>query len=194
MDQPLRLEEPTSAFCDSYRGLVQEFLEAGEPLVPFPLSFPNDDFPGFVERLAACARGENLPPGFVPHSTYWLVLDGREVVGVSNLRHRLTDKLRRHGGHIGYGVRPSVRGRGFSRELLRQTLVRARAMGLSEVLLTCDRGNEPSARTIRRNGGVLASEEFLPELSEFSQRYWISFAGPSPGHAPSRLPRARDGE
>ena len=174
MDQELRLEEPNESLCESYCGLVQEFKEAGEPLVPFPLSFPHDDFPKLLERLSACARGEGLAPGFVAHSTYWLVLNGSEVVGVSNLRHQLTEKLRREGGHIGYGVRPSARGRGFATELLRQTLGRARALGLSEVLITCSKANEPSVRTILRNGGVLASEEFLPERGELFQRYEIS--------------------
>ena len=53
-------------------------------------------------------------------------------------------------------------------------LGRARALGLSEVLITCSKANEPSVRTILRNGGVLASEEFLPELEELYQRYEIS--------------------
>lgn len=62
---------------------------------------------GFA-RLAGCERGEGIPPGFVPHSTCWLVDDRDEVVGVANLRHRLTERLRVEGGHIGYGVRPSA--------------------------------------------------------------------------------------
>ena len=70
MGQELRLEEPSARLRDSYCGLVQEFIEAGERLVPFPLSFPHDDFPKFLEGLSACARGEDLPPGFVAHSTY----------------------------------------------------------------------------------------------------------------------------
>ncbi len=174
MSGRLRLEEPNASLCDSYCGLVREFVEAGEPLVPFPLSFPHGDFPKLLERLSACARGEGLAPGFVAYSTYWLVLDDSEVVGVSTLRHQLTERLRREGGHIGYGVRPSARGRGFATELLRQTLGRARALGLSEVLITCSKANDPSVRTILRNGGVLASEEFLPELEELYQRYEIS--------------------
>src|SRR6266850_5512770 len=123
-------------------------------------------------RLAAGARGEGLPPGFVPHTTYWLVSDGI-VVGVANLRHSLTDALRREGGNIGYGVRPSARRRGFAHELLRRTLERARDLGLSEVLLTCDKTNIASVRTILKNGGVFVSEEFLPERGEVEQRYRI---------------------
>lgn len=174
MDSELRLEKPKADFRDSCRGLVREFLESGEPLVPFPLTFPHDDFPAFLARLDACARGEGLPEGFVPHSTYWLVRNDVEVVGVSNLRHRLTDALRVEGGHIGYGVRPSARRRGFATHLLRHTLDRARAMGVSEVLLTCGKGNEASLRAILRNGGVYHSEDLVSSRGEVVQRYWIA--------------------
>ena len=172
MSRLCQFEEPHAALQDSYRELIREFLERGEPLIPFVLGFPNEDFDSFLERLAANARGEGLPTGFVPHSTYWLVRDG-VVVGVSNLRHSLTDKLRREGGHIGYGVRPSARGKGMGTELLRCTLIRARQIGLREALVICDKVNQASARTILNNGGVLASEEFLPECSEVVQRYTI---------------------
>ena len=168
----LEFEEPHAGLRDSYRDLIREFRDAGEPLIPFPLTFPNDDFPAFLARLAACARGEGLPPGFVPHSTYWLVSDGA-VVGVVNLRHSLTDALRREGGSIGYGVRPSARGRGFARELLRRTLVRARELGHPEVWLTCAKSNVASVRTILGSGGIFLSEEFLPERGEVVQRYRI---------------------
>ena len=173
MTHLLRFEEPHAGLQDSYRDLIQEFREAGEPLIPFPLTFPNDDFLAFLARLAACARGEGLPPGFVPHSTYWLVSDD-VVVGVVNLRHRLTDALRREGGNIGYGVRPSARGRGYAREILRCTLVRAGEIGLREVWLTCAKTNLASIRTIVGQGGIFVSEEFLPEREEVVQRYRIS--------------------
>jgi predicted acetyltransferase len=135
---------------------------------------PNEDFACFVEKLAACSRGEGVPEGFVPHSTFFLVRNGSEVVGVSNLRHRLTVALRREGGHIGYGIRPSARGLGYGLLILRETLTRARDVGLSEAWLTCAKTNTASARTILRNGGELMSEEYIESRGEIVQRYQIS--------------------
>ena len=176
----LELREPALALVDSYRGLVREFLVHGEPLIPWVLTFPAEDPAALIGRFEACARGEDIPDGFVAHSTYWLVRDGAEVVGVSNLRHALTAKLRVEGGHIGYGVRPSARRRGVATELLRQTLVRARAMGIPRALVTCARTNEASVRTILANGGRFDSEEFIADRGEVVQRYWIA-SGPVAG-------------
>ena len=177
MERRLLFESPRTELQDSYRGLVREFLDRGERLVPFTLSFPNDDFEAYLSQLAACSRGEQIPPGFVPHSTFWLVRDETEVVGVSNLRHRLTDALRRDGGSIGYGVRPSSRGFGFAHILLRHTLDRARDVGLTEAWLTCARDNKASVRTILRNGGEFISEELIADRGETVQRYRISLDG-----------------
>jgi predicted acetyltransferase len=173
MSQVLELVQPSFTFCDSYRDLVAEVAAADEKFVPFVLAFEHDDFAAFLARLDACARGIDLPKGFVAHSTYWLVRDQSEVVGVSNIRHSLTAALRREGGNIGYGIRPSARRRGFGATILRKSLAQATALGLSRVLVTCAKANAGSVRAILRNGGILDSEEYLPDRGELVQRYWI---------------------
>ena len=169
----LDLVVPDARFRDSYRGLVAEFTAAGEKLVPFVLAFDDGDFDAMLARLDACSRGLGLPDGFVPHSTFWLVEDDAHVVGVSNIRHALTPSLLREGGHIGYGIRPSARGLGLGREILRQSLSRAHDLDIGDVLVTCGQGNVASAKVILGNGGVLDSEAFVPDRSEIVQRYWI---------------------
>lgn len=168
----LVLEKPSAERIASYRSLVKEFVDAGEHLVPFTLEFPSNDVQAFLDHLAACERGERISDGFVPHSTFWLVADG-EVVAVSNLRHHLTDRLRRCGGSIGYGVRPSARRRGYGTAILRRTVDQAKARGLAEVLITCDADNYASIGTIEAAGGSFVSEEALPDLGLVAKRFLI---------------------
>ncbi|MEP7060891.1 MAG: GNAT family N-acetyltransferase [Betaproteobacteria bacterium] len=170
---PLELVEPAGQYRVSYSSLVTELVESGEQFIPFTLGFEHNDFDALLARLRDCAQGIGLPQGFVAHSNYWLVRDGSEVVGVANIRLALTPALRREGGNIGYGIRPSARGCGMGNEILRLALMRARTLGLWEVLLTCGKDNAVSAKVIVRHGGVLESEEFLPDRGEIVQRYWI---------------------
>jgi predicted acetyltransferase len=166
------LVKPSSAHKASYRACVAEFTSRGEPFVPFPLGFAHENFEAFLAQLAACENGLGIPVGFVPHSTFWLV-EGEEVVGVSNLRHRLTDSLRIEGGHIGYGIRPSARGRGHGTRILALTLAEAARIGIDRALLTCAKANLASSAVIRANGGVLEDEAFLASRDEVVQRWWV---------------------
>ncbi|MEO8305670.1 MAG: GNAT family N-acetyltransferase [Betaproteobacteria bacterium] len=168
MSPNAELLSPTAALQDSYRSLVSEVLRLEEDLVPFVLKFDHHDFDAMLARLAECSRGIGLPTGFVPHSTFWLVRDGIEVVGVSNIRHSLNPMLRREGGNIGYGIRPSARRQGFGVEILRQSLRRAADIGIANALVTCGKANVGSVPVI---GGVLESEEYLPDRGEIVQRY-----------------------
>lgn len=176
MPPTLELVHPNAHLCDSYRSLVDEFVASGDSLVPFTLAFENTDFDAFLSKLNDCATGVGVPQGFVAHSTFWLVRDRTEVVGVSNIRHSLTPALRREGGCIGYGIRPTSRRQGLGVVILRESLRRAAELGLSRVLVTCGKQNVASARAIMRNGGVLETEEYLVDHDEVVQRYWIANA------------------
>ena len=170
------LVAPSAAHKDSYRALVAEFAARGEPPVPFTLSLPNENFEAFLANLAGCERGIGIPADFVPHSSFWLVEDG-EVVGVSNLRHRLTPKLLEEGGHIGYGIRPGARGRGLGKAILRLTLREAARRGIGRALLTCAKANAASSAVIAANGGVLEDEAFVAARGEVVQRWWVEALG-----------------
>jgi predicted acetyltransferase len=170
---PMRLVSPCEAFGASYISLVDEFRSAGESSVPFVLDFPTDDFPAFLRRLKDCAAGVGIPVGWTAHETFWLVDPEDRVVGVSNLRFTLTESLRKEGGHVGYGIRPSARRRGHATRILALTLAKARDRGIQSALVTCDKSNAGSARAILKNGGLLESEEPTAGGTEIKQRYWI---------------------
>ena len=166
----MELVEPCTEYEADYLGYIAELRS--EPRIPLPLTFPCQPFSELVSRLIAESRGIGLPDGFVASSTYWLVQRDR-ILGVSNLRHSLTPALMLCGGHIGYGVRPAEQGRGVGKEILRQTLWKARSKGIERVLLTCDKSNVASRGVILANGGVLENEVVDSQAGRTTLRFWI---------------------
>jgi predicted acetyltransferase len=116
-------------------------------------------------------RGVDLPEGRVP-ATFLVAEVGGQIVGRVSIRHTLNEHLALYGGHIGYGVRPAHRRRGYATEILRQSLEYARGVGVERALVTCDDGNAASAATIERCGGVLEDVVDMPGGAP-KRRYWI---------------------
>ena len=84
--------------------------------------------------------------GLVPDSTFFCFDEKRNLmVGAVNIRHDLNDYLLKYGGKL----------------------------GLTRVLMTCDKNNIGSAKSIIRNGGILENEVW--ENDSVKQRYWINF-------------------
>jgi len=167
----LQFLTPTVDLEAEYRAFVAEFVAREEPAMYYRL--PDGDFAEFVAQLEREARGEGLPDWAVPQNVYWAVCGGR-LVGVLKLRHRLTPALETYGGNIGYFVRPSARGQGHATRMLMLALGRARALGLTRVLLTCDIDNLASARVMVKNGGVRTTDGANPDTGQRIARYWIT--------------------
>lgn len=112
--------------------------------------------------------------GFVPATVWWIVDDAEPetVLGSIHLRHELNEWLLAEGGHIGFGVRPSARGRGIATAALRLVLGRARVMGIDRVLICCA-DNAPSRATILGAGGVLEDVRVGSDGGRV-ERYWIA--------------------
>lgn len=168
----IKLVDPCEELREAYMEYVEEFDAAEEAYIHGSGMKLTDDFGQFVQQLRDYSKGINLPEGWVPGSTYWLVRNGR-VLGVSNLRHDLTEFLRHEGGHIGYSVRPTERGKGCGTLMVKLVLEKAKELGLERVLITCDKDNVASAKVIQKNGGKLESESISKQTGKLKQRYWI---------------------
>jgi predicted acetyltransferase len=87
-------------------------------------------FARWAGRLAAQADTSRPAGEGRVHASYWWITEDGTYLGAITLRHELNDFLLRAGGHIGYGIRPSARGRGLATWALQSALVRAPALGL----------------------------------------------------------------
>lgn len=125
---------------------------------------PTDDvkspagFAAWVERLA----GES------DRCTYRWIVEDHHVLGGIALRHAGHDLVPR-AGHIGYGIRPSVRRHGLATWALGRMVGKAQQIGMDRLLVVCEAGNVASARTIERQGGILEDEAGCGPVL----RFWI---------------------
>jgi predicted acetyltransferase len=131
---------------------------------------PGMPWPTYLRLLEDQRRGDGLPGGWVA-STFLAAQVGDDLVGRVSIRHQLNENLKRQGGHIGYGVLPGHRRRGYATEILRQSLVIARSLGVDRVLVTCEDSNVGSAAVIERCGGQLDSVIDIGHAKV--RRYWI---------------------
>ena len=133
--------------------------------------FKNDyhDFDYYLDNLEISEPRD----GMVPDSVFFLFDAERNILlGAVNIRHYLSDYLLKYGGHIGDGIRPSERGKGYATEMIRLSLLECRKCGINRVLMVCDKSNVASAKTIIKNGGILENE-IVDNSGEILQRYWI---------------------
>ncbi len=170
----LRLIEPCVELEAEFMALVQEFVAAGDyQRWGYELVIENGDFGKYVQNRLDWKKGKNLPEGWVPASTFWLIRGDSTILGTSSLRHKLNEHLRNIGGHIGFNIRPSERQKGYGTAILALMLEKARELGLKRVLVTCDDNNIGSAKIIEKNGGILEDKYCDDELEQPTRRYWI---------------------
>lgn len=150
--------------------MMEEWLAAEQDFSPYAIrELDYRDFGRYLENLEMREKKND----WVPNSTWFcLDLDQNIFVGAVNIRHRLNESLLFSGGHIGDGIRPSQRRKGYATAMIRLALEKCRELGIMRVLMTCDADNVGSAKSIIRNGGILENE-IVNEDGQAEQRYWI---------------------
>lgn len=174
-EQKLVLKLPEEFSKDEYLSYCKEVTdEAGEEGVnPYAAVLHGKSYEEWLEHTVKART--NPDEGLVPSTVYFLLNEKGRVLGAIDLRHYLNEYLRNMGGHIGYGVRPSERKRGFASIMLALALEKLAEISPDEemVLVTCDDNNIGSAKTIEANGGVLENKVTDERDGSIVRRYWI---------------------
>lgn len=149
----LILVRPTLAWKEKALDYRKEHFDNNELIINgSELLDKTDSYEKWLESVTNNTTSDTVNPNWVVTDTFFAVDENENIIGIIDLRHKLNDFLKNF-GNSGYSVRPSERRKGYATEMLRQILLVAKQVGLQEVHLSVERDNEPSVKTILKNGG-----------------------------------------
>ena len=166
----LQLVKMSEKFKPQLLDMMDEWTKTGETIIPWAIrKVDYHDFDAYLKSLKESEPKE----GYVPASTFFAYDRERDIlVGAVDIRHSLNEALLLDGGHIGDGVRPSERRKGYATAMIALALDECRKLGIEKVLVVCSHDNVGSAKTIIKNGGILENE--VETDGSVMQRYWIT--------------------
>lgn len=132
----------------------QEFFDHDEPVINgSELLDKTDSYADWLSSVTDNTSAETVNPDWVVTDTFFALDQTGRIVGIIDLRHTLNVFLKDF-GNTGYSVRPTERRKGYATEMLRMLLEVARNVGLDSLQLSVEPANEPSVKTIVKNGGT----------------------------------------
>ena len=175
-EERLKLVVPTNEYKEqvmNYRKIFLENEESFDGCAGLEECNTYEEWIDFDNRLSK-KYGES----YVPSDVYLAIRKSDDkLVGIIDIRKGLTDFLYNYGGNIGYSVIPDERRNGYAKEMLKLALIKCKQLKINRVLITCDKENIASSKTIIANGGILENEvvdDTNLGNSGTIQRYWIS--------------------
>ena len=133
----------------------------------------NNSFEEYFNGLEINKHIDEIYPTYANQTTYVLADDSNHIYGLINLRHELKGQLMEVGGHIGYGIRPSERKKGYATLQLKLILDKLKELNINQALITCRENNIASKKTMEKFIGK--KDTLVPSNHEgiMEYRYWI---------------------
>lgn len=163
----MKLRRPTLADKEAILSMVAEFEETQSAHDGGFWDAEAFVYEAWLESNRDMEMGLGIPEGWVPAVQLVAFARDGQAVGFLNLRLRLSAYLLEEGGHIGYSIRPSERGKGYAKEALHQGLQVAKEKNIHRALVTCSTENPASRAVILANGGQ------FEDVRNGTERYWI---------------------
>ena len=173
------LEEPSLERKDEIIEYLDEFVKYNSNINGTGSLDKIYDGYTFEEALERCLNMKNelyaKSINRVPGKTFLLIRkNDNKIVGTINIRWNLSEKMLEFGGHIGYGIRPTERGKEYNKIQLYLVLLEAQKLNLDKVMLDCSVDNLGSDKTIKALGGILERCELDEADNTMTNVYWIN--------------------
>lgn len=175
MEDELELIFPSKEYKEQVEQFKEEFINNNENDIPGGGGLEREEtFEDWMQKINDdLSEEKSKERGRVPSVLYLAFRkQDKKLIGIIQIRYELNEYLFKCGGHIGDSIRPSERNKGYSTKMISLALKEAKRIGIGNVLMTCDKNNIASARTIIKNGGKLENE--VIEDNKIVQRYWIT--------------------
>ncbi len=158
---------------EQFNNYIYEWESREERISPSMVKFQGSDmdFNSLQRMWREFESADTVPEGRVPGTLYFMLDDNSNIIGAIDFRYELNDYLLDYGGHIGYGIRPSERMKGYGKIILKLMIDHIDRDKYDKVLVTCYEDNIGSARIIESMGGKL--ENIVNEDGRGKKRYWI---------------------
>lgn len=152
------LVKPDIKYYEQYKEMMDEWNMEGSRIAPWPLSLKYhtiDYYKAMLKRVEDVKNGIDLD-GYSSSTTYWLYDEEKDIlIGASNLRDEIIGESGILWGHIGYGIRPSERNKGYATFLVKLTLSKAKEKGFNSIYSCSYVGNYGSWKVMEKCGFVL---------------------------------------
>lgn len=175
--EELYLKEPTMEEKEEIERMVKEFAEANDEY-PFEglgnfKKVHEESYEEFYKGLEVNKHIDDINPNWANQTSYVLIDKNGHIYGAANIRHELKGKLFEIGGHVGYAIRPSERGKGYGTLQLELLLKKIDEMGIERALITCRENNIGSKKTMEKFIGE--ADTLVPSMYDgiMEYRYWV---------------------
>ncbi len=168
--------KPDLVYFEQYKEMYCEWL-GQEHINPWFFKTKCETLENFADFIQILDNYEkaNVDKQYASQTSYFVVNENNKLIGGASIRHYLTIDGYNYGGHIGYGIRPSEREKGYGTQILKLALEEAKKLKIYKVLLVCLETNMGSNKVIQKCGGILENQVKDSDDSIIN-RYWIDIS------------------
>ncbi len=167
MKDEFLLIKPDEKYLTDILAYRQEFLDAGDEFHGDCALRHFNDPNEWLKYNRSLENHEMTGSSWIEFDQYIMIRKSDErVVGMINYRSTNDEKLADYAGEIGFSVRPFERNKGYAKAMLKSCIKKCSEHGIRSAVLTCNKDNIASKKTIIACGGIFERNSIVNPNTE----------------------------